>query len=209
MSRFAILLAALALAVLAVPAPALAQTPANVFCQGTYALCIKAPCDLIPAPPIGDGKEIIVNSAMCRCDVVDGWSMGPAPCDARTERTVHGRTYLMSTYSNLYNKEDKTLFCESQDQVWAWCYGAPCLIDENTPKKATCNCPIKVGPAMTLGGDCQKERCKFTWSAATPAQDTIANKNFYEYMTTHHPDWPANPPAAACDAGAQAAPGGR
>jgi hypothetical protein len=217
MSRATMPLSALTLAVVAVvaavavPAPALAQaeTPRNTYCQGPYALCIKAPCKLSPAPPIEGGSDIIVNSAMCSCDVVDGWSMGPASCDARQKRTVQGHTYLMSTYSNLYNDKHQTLFCKSEDTVWAWCYGAPCLVDEEDPTKAICNCPIKVSPAMTLGGGCQQDACKKTWSAASPAQDTFANNNFYNYMKANHPDWPTNLPATACDAGAKPATGGR
>lgn len=204
MHRCALLLAVITLAVL--PTPALAQTPANVFCEGTYALCIKAPCQLIPVH--GEANAVTTDRASCACDVVQGWSMGPAPCGDR-EKTVAGRTYLMSTYSNRYNREHKTLFCESQDTMWAWCYGAPCLVDEQNPKLAHCNCPVRQSPAMTLGGDCKTERCKFVWSAATPEDDAIANQNFYKYMTENHPDWPAQPPAVSCQTITKEATGGR
>lgn len=209
----------LALAVLAavavlplVPAPAaVAQTPAeppaavaaaveatefqSTFCEGTYALCIKAPCS--PIPTLDRIGNYYVEHALCECDVVQGWSMGPGSCPDRAPMEQHGRTYLISTYSNRYNSEENTLSC-GDDTVWAWCYGAPCVVDAKDPGKATCTCPLETGPGSTLGGDCRPDACDGIWSAATPAGDVFANQHFYRWMQRHHPEVPANPPAAAC-----------
>jgi hypothetical protein len=67
------------------------------FCDGTYALCIKVPCT--PIASRGKGGTSI-DSALCSCDVVKGWSMGPASCAARAPAQDGSYTTLMSTYSN-------------------------------------------------------------------------------------------------------------
>jgi hypothetical protein len=180
------------------PAPPSTENPAAIFCQQTYALCIKAPCSPI-ASRKPDGT-FSIEQANCICDVLPGWSMGPGPCDKRAPVTVSGHTYLMSTYSNFYNKTNLTLSCPSSDQVWALCFGAPCVVDEKDPSKSVCTCPIKIGPAMTLGGNCRQEACKSIWSAATPQADNFANNNFYNYMTANNLQPPPNPPAKDCPA---------
>ncbi|MCF8478062.1 MAG: hypothetical protein K9G60_13620 [Pseudolabrys sp.] len=167
------------------------QRPA-VFCDGTYALCIKAPC----VPVAGPGGTI--TSAVCSCDVVKGWSMGPGSCPSRQPLRHGSTTHLISTYSNRYNKTETTLTCENSSTVWAWCYGAPCIVNDRDPSKASCNCPVQTSPMRTLGGDCQTDRCDYIWSAATLAADAFANKHFYSYMQKNQPNYPANPPAALC-----------
>ena len=179
---------------LAVPAFA-AERPA-VFCEGRYALCIKAPCKPIVSRS-GDRKYAI-EEANCSCEVETGWSMGPGSCDERKPATRGDRTYLISTYSNLFNESNQTLTCESKETVWAMCYGAPCVVDENDPAKAICTCPVKTGKAMTLGGDCRKTACRDIWSAGTPADDTFANNHFYKYMKEHNLQPPPLPPAKEC-----------
>lgn len=169
----------------------------STFCDGTYALCIKAPCS--PIPTLDRLGNYEVDHALCECDVVEGWSMGPGSCPDRAPMTQHGRTYLISTYSNLDNAEEKTLSCGA-DTTWAWCYGAPCVVDEADPSKATCTCPVETGPASTLGGDCQPGACEGIWSAATPAGDVFANQHYFEWMKRHQPGVQVNPPAAACPA---------
>ncbi|HXO18792.1 MAG TPA: hypothetical protein VOA87_02580 [Thermoanaerobaculia bacterium] len=166
------------------------------FCQGTYALCIKAPCR--PIPTLARLGTYAADYALCSCEVVQGWSMGPGACADRAPIQQGGRTYLISTYSNLFNDKEKTLSCDDPKTAWAWCYGAPCVVDEKDPKKAVCDCPVQTGPAKTLGGDCRKDACKSIWSAATPAGDAFANEHFYRTMQKEQPKWPANPPAAAC-----------
>ena len=170
----------------------------STFCDGTYALCIKAPCS--PIPTLNRIGNYYVNSALCECDVVQGWSMGPGACEDRAPMEQHGRTFLISTYSNLYNASNSTLSCDSETQEWAWCYGAPCVVDEHDPSKATCTCPVDVGPSRTLGGGCAPGACSLIWSAATPAGDVYANQHYYDWMMENQPGVPVNPPAAACPA---------
>jgi len=189
-------------AIAADPQPSSSTQPGAIvatFCNGEYALCIKAPCSPIVSRKKSDGTYSI-EEANCTCDVLTGWSMGPGSCDKRAPVTVSGRTYLVSTYSNFFNKTNLTLSCPSSDQVWALCYGAPCVIDEKNPSKSVCTCPIQVGPSMTLGGDCWQGACKSIWSAATPAADAFANDHFYKYMTEHKLQPPPNPPAKDCPA---------
>ena len=205
----------LAMALFAAPALASAQenmqgdmdeTVAEIqnqatFCDGTYALCIKAPC--VGVPTMDRLGNYTIDHAACSCEVEKGWSMGPGACVDRRPVTQRGRTYLISTYSNSFNKTaDKglknTLTCDAASTVWAWCYGAPCVVDENDPSRATCNCPLKRGRMSTLGGNCRGEACRQIWSAARPAGDKIANEHYYDYMQKNHPDVSVNPPAQAC-----------
>jgi hypothetical protein len=169
------------------------------FCEGTYALCIKAPCSGIPT--LDRLGNYVIDRALCSCDVVQGWSMGPGACMDRGPVTQNGRTYLISTYSNRFNQSSingNTLTCKNPSTVWAWCYGAPCVVDEKDPSKATCTCPLQKSAMSTLGGDCRQEACSGIWSAAVPAGDTFANEHFANYMRRNHPDAPVNPPANAC-----------
>jgi hypothetical protein len=169
------------------------QNQAN-FCEGTYALCIKAPCSGIPT--LDRLGNYVIDHALCSCDVVQGWSMGPGACTDRAPVSQRGRTYLISTYSNRFNDTHRTLICSSRDTIWAWCYGAPCVVDENDPTKATCTCPVEKGPASTLGGGCRQDACSGIWSAAQPAGDAFANQHFHDTMRRN--GRPSNPPAAAC-----------
>lgn len=174
---------------------------AATFCDETYALCIKAPC----TPIASSNGEI--DSALCSCDVVKGWSMGPASCPARKPLQRGRYTFLMSTYSNLFNATNKTLSCTSAETEWAWCYGAPCVVDPSDPKKASCTCPVKQSAANTLGGDCHQVACAGLWSAATPQADAGANAIFAAYMKKNNPTVPSLPTAEACPA--TLAPGAR
>src|SRR5882762_11743165 len=84
------------------------QNQAN-FCEGTYALCIKAACAGIPT--LDRLGNYVIDRALCSCDVVKGISMGPGSCEDRAPVTQHGRTYLISTYSNRDNGTNRTLTC--------------------------------------------------------------------------------------------------
>jgi hypothetical protein len=168
------------------------------FCEGTYALCIKAACTGIPT--LDRLGNYVIDRALCSCDVVKGVSMGPGACEDREKVTQHGRTFLISTYSNRDNATNRTLTCSDPKTTWAWCYGAPCVVDENNPDKATCTCPIMQSPMSTLGGNCRQDACNGIWSAAVPAGDKIANENFYRTMQRKYPNIPANPPAPMCTA---------
>jgi hypothetical protein len=129
--------------------------------------------------------------------------MGPGACVDRGPVTQNGQTYLISTYSNLFNRTPKnglnnTLTCTDASTVWAWCYGAPCVVDPNDPHKASCNCPLKQSAMSTLGGSCTTGNCSSIWSAATIVGDKFANDHFHMYMQQNHPGVPVNPPAQAC-----------
>jgi len=178
--------------------PLFAQDPQRqaVFCKEKYALCIKAPC--LPIVTRGQDGKYTVSQANCTCAVESGWSMGPGSCDDRKPVTRDGRTYLVSTYSNLFNTTNKTLTCDKPDTPWAVCYGAPCTIDPKDPNKAVCTCPLSTGKMKTLGGDCRKTACTSLWSAATFAEYDFSNKHFYEYMKEHKLLPPPNPPATEC-----------
>ena len=167
-------------------APDIAIKRPAVFCQGEYALCIRALC----TPDVASGY------VKCACVVEHGWSMGPGSCESRKRAAEQGTP--ISTYSNRFNNEDKTLTCAKSETKWAWCYGARCTIDPNNPNAAICACPVKTGPMRTLGGQCERSSCNQVWSAATPQNDKFANRHFYRYMKKHHPDYPANEPALAC-----------
>lgn len=189
------LLIAAALATVVLTAQA--QTPPlgkPIFCDGTYALCIKALCE-----PIAE-KNGAVKYANCACDVREGWSMGPYQCAARQPVVRSGRTYMISTYSNLYNATNETMSCSYSGQQWAWCYGAPCVVDRADPSKTTCKCPVYTGAMETLGGQCGSDHggCDSMWSAATPRADTGANMLFAAFMKRH--GYPHNGPAAMCPA---------
>ena len=186
----------LAAALVLLPTIASAQAPPlgkPVFCDVTYALCIKALCQPIV------GKNGAIKYANCACDVRQGWSMGPGSCLSRRPLVRNGRTFLVSTYSNFYNKTNQTMSCSSSSQLWAWCYGAPCVVDRADPTKTTCTCPVYTGAMYTLGGQCGKDGndgCNSLWSAATPKADNGANKLFAAYMTLH--GYPHFGPADMC-----------
>lgn len=166
-----------------------------VFCEGPYALCIKAPC--VPVAN-ADGS---VTTVVCSCTVQKGWSMGPAQCPDRRALKHGSTTHLMSTYSNYDNTpNNQNLTCKGNDQAWANCYGAPCVSDASTPDRAHCNCPVKQGEMVVLTDKCGSSTCNELWSAATPKENTFANNHFWNYMKEHHPDNPTRPPAKVCGA---------
>ena len=173
------------------------QNQAN-FCDSTYALCIKAPCSGIPT--LDRLGNYTIDRALCECDVVKGVSMGPGSCEDRALVKQQGRSYLISTYSNRYNDTNRTLSCQNPQTIWAWCYGAPCVVDEKNPDKASCTCPLMQGAASTLGGNCRQDACEGIWSAAVPQGDVFANEHFYRTAQQKYPSLRVNPPAPACPA---------
>lgn len=192
---------------LAAPGPAPAQEGAQdsmaeadtpdvrpaVLCQETYALCITAQCEEVES---GSGRRM----AECLCDVIEdsaespAWSIGPGSCESRAPVEEDGQTVLVSTYSNLYNTGDNQVAtCDSID--WAWCYGAPCVVDPEDPTKAICDCPIETSEADILG-PCDQDLCSNgLWSAASAGESCFANCHYYEVMQEHGG---TNPPASAC-----------
>jgi hypothetical protein len=198
----ALLFVSLSFAVLfaqAAPPERGAGNTAQTFCEGTYALCILAPCS--PIATRGPDGRLAVERALCACDVVEGWSMGPTPCPERAKTVQGTRIFLTSAFSNLYSDRGRVLSCPSPSHEWAWCYGAPCAVDPRDPRKALCDCPVRTGPAKTLGGDCRPEACDQLWVAATPAADEFAGPYFYETLRKDHPGVPVKPPAQACPNG--------
>jgi len=196
--------AVFATAVFATVANAQVASPADevknqaVFCEGTYALCIKAPCKAIPA--IDRLGNYTYDRVSCSCEIENGWSMGPGQCADRVPVKKGHLVYLISTYSNLFNRTNATLSCSGEHTEWAWCYGAPCVADERDVERGNgtvnCTCPVKQSSMQTLGGDCAQESCTSIWSATTPESDNIANQHFAEYMQLH--GYPHNPPAQMC-----------
>ena len=180
---------------LALPVITFAQGP-DTFCKEKYALCIKAPCKPIVTRKADGTYEI--TEANCLCVVETGWSMGPGTCESRKPVHQDGHTYLVSTYSNLFNSTNKALTCSNDETVWAICYGKPCVVDDKDPDTATCTCPVKTSAMKTLGGECRQSACKTIWSAATYEAFKFANDEFYKYMKEHH--LPTNPPAKDCPA---------
>lgn len=186
------------------PAAAQTATPLDyarnqsVFCQGTYALCIKAPCS--PIPTIDRLGNYDYDRVSCTCEIENGWSMGPGQCDDRLPVKAGRFVYMISTYSNLFNKTNATLSCENEQTTWAWCYGAPCVADAHAADQGhgevTCTCPIEHSKMQTLGGNCEKRNCDSLWSAAKPGADDEANRHFAEYMERHN--YPHLPQAQMC-----------
>jgi hypothetical protein len=180
----AVLLAATALSAAAAEPkkPAEVQGPATM-CNGTYALCIKAPCEKKP-----DGN----NLYPCSCVLETGWNMGPNSCDDRQKT-------LTSTYSNLFNLGSATISCPTSTQ-WAWCYGATCEADPHDPTRAICKCPTSTKSTVILVSQAMcsdpTKVCGTLWSGATPAESKFANDYYYWWMTTN--GYPSNLPSAAC-----------
>jgi hypothetical protein len=178
------------------PNPDRAKVQAQ-FCEGPYVLCIRAPC--VPIPIFERANNFGMNQMLCTCEVIKtGMSMGPLSCAERQPVTVGQNTYMVSTYSNLYNRQEKTMTCLGEKLPWGWCYGAPCVIDARNPNKAVCTCPIDYSSYNTLSGDCQQQNCDYLWSAATIPGDFFANKYFYE--TVKNMTGQAIPPAKRCPA---------
>jgi hypothetical protein len=184
------------------PPPGFGTNQAN-FCRGTYALCITAQCAAVPT--LDRLGNYYVTHALCECDVIEdseaspAWSMGPGSCEDHGPVEQGGREFLISTYSNLYNDANKEVQC-GKDTLWAWCYGAPCVVDDEDPSKALCNCPLVQSAANLLVSDCSDSGyCGQIWSAAVPPGDCFANCRYYEWMTGK--GYPTNPPANLCSTG--------
>ena len=159
-------------------------TGINTMCNGTYALCIKAPCEKKPG----------ASNVPCSCIIQTGWNMGPNSCSDRQKN-------LTSTYSNLFNLGSATVSCPASTE-WAWCYGATCQVDPRDPTRAICNCPTSTKPTVILvaASSCSDSSkvCSILWSGAMPAESKFANEYYYWWMTTNGQQ--SNLPAQACPA---------
>ena len=157
------------------------------MCQQFYGLCIAAPCEGLgevtltgfenASSVIGSGEATIgdiVEHALCKCPLVNGNSIGKAPCE---DRKPEG-TSSISTYSfQLNNSDNKLLTCDQEDfdaqLTFADCYNQPCELDPDDPTQVICRCPVfraDVAPShafVTRGGQCNKSRCTELWSGGS------------------------------------------
>jgi len=167
------------------------------MCNGTYALCDRAPCT--PVPMIQLTGEVTASVSLCTCSVLGGWSLGAASCSQRSAYDGGGRTYIFSSYSNAFNDQDDTLVCTANNAEWTWCLGAPCVVDAQDPTVAYCTCPITTGaPWVTLGGQCEQKECSSSlWSAAPYDTAAQTGEYVYSFMKRVAPSQ-AVPPAKFC-----------
>ena len=142
------------------------EGPKPTLCEGKYALCSSAACTPIPTLDAKTGK-IVVNRALCDCQVANGASLGDLSCAARAPQE-NGR-FLVSTYSFGETAIHPAMTCPSGTS-WAYCYDQPCVVDSKDTSKAQCTCQVRTsGDYVTLGGNCDKTKCSATlWAAATP-----------------------------------------
>jgi hypothetical protein len=185
---YAVLLLAIALSAAAELPTKPADFPQPLMCNGTYALCIKAPCS--------KKTEDVNHNIQCECIIETGWNMGPASisCDQRSKS-------LTSTYSNNFNNGSATVSCPTA-QKWAWCYGASCARNSKHPNEfATCTCPVKdsLTVILTSNTKCSKvdEICGHIWSGAWPQASTFANDYYYGWMLKN--GHRSEKPSASCD----------
>jgi hypothetical protein len=184
---YAVILLALALSAAAAELPPKpADFPVPLMCDGTYALCIKAPCS----------KTENADHVQCECIIQTGWNMGPdtISCAQRAKS-------LTSTYSNNFNKGSATVSCPAK-QEWAWCYGASCARNSKHPNEfATCTCPVKdsLTVILTAADKCpdMDQICSHMWSGASPQASTFANDYYFGWMIKNH--HVSEKPAASCD----------
>jgi hypothetical protein len=156
------------------------------MCDGTYALCIKAPCSK---------TEDANHDVQCECIIQTGWNMGPSTvsCQQRVEN-------LTSTYSNNFNNGSATVSCPVA-QDWAWCYGASCVRNANDPNElATCTCPVKhsLTVILTSADKCPQvdQICSHLWSGAWPQASKFANDYYFAWMTKNR--YPSEKAASSC-----------
>ena len=127
------------------------------LCNQRYALCSSAACEPSKTNP---------KVSICRCDVLDGYSMGYKSC---AERAPSG-THLVSTFSTQNVTSAFSIMTCSADVPWANCLDVTCQIDPANPTQAVCDCPIvDKGPSFTFGGKCNTATCtEVVWSGAAP-----------------------------------------
>jgi uncharacterized membrane protein YphA (DoxX/SURF4 family) len=127
------------------------------LCDQRYALCTGAAC----VPSKADPKV-----AVCRCEVLDGYSAGYLPC---TKRRPSGST-VVSTFSTQNLSSALAVMTCPSDAPWANCLDVTCHVDAAHPDKAICNCPIvENGPSFTFVTDCNTATCtQVVWSGAAP-----------------------------------------
>ena len=138
-------------------------TQATTLCNQRYALCTTAPCVQSPTDP---------NVVVCRCNVLDGYSMGYTSC---ADRAPSGNT-LYSTFSlQGLTPQVRGMTCQVPGQGGAWgnCVDVVCQIDPANPSQATCQCVKVVSQEyLIFAGDCDRAACTSTiWSGAATTAD--------------------------------------
>ncbi len=126
------------------------------LCESTYALCTTATCTPIP------GEDDTVS---CGCDVKTGYSVGEDACTGEVAtnegKQISSRYYPIKNYVSCNNDRD-----------WAWCLDKPCIVDENSPTKASCACTVTKGqkPYVVVTDTYSDTTCTTDmWSSATAA----------------------------------------
>jgi hypothetical protein len=127
------------------------------LCNQRYALCTTAACQPSTTDP---------TVSVCRCHVLDGYSMGYTSC---AQRAPFG-TRIVSAFSTQNGTSDFAIMSCPADAPWANCLDVTCRVDPTNPEQAICLCPIvNQGPSFTFGGDCKTSTCKeVVWSGAAP-----------------------------------------
>jgi hypothetical protein len=118
----------LTLLMVVTPGASPAATPAAAspftLCKSTYALCTTAECTAVPGHP---------TQLSCACKVRTGYSAATKACtpvqSTPQGQVVQSRYYPIKGYQTCSN-----------NRPWALCLDAPCVVDRNDPKKATCTC---------------------------------------------------------------------
>jgi hypothetical protein len=90
-----------------------------VFCEGTYALCIRAPCVAIPTMDrLGNYS---IDKALCSCEWRKVGRWGPVPARTAPRFSNMAVPIRISTHSNRFNDTHRTLTCSDPKTSWAWC----------------------------------------------------------------------------------------
>jgi peroxiredoxin len=127
------------------------------LCDQPYVLCTTAACQPSASDP---------NVAVCRCFVLNGYSIGFRSCP---DRAPSGNS-LVSTFSTQnVDPSFGAMTCPGEAR-WANCLDVTCQVDPANPGQAVCDCPIvNSGPSLTFGGGCQTGTCtSVIWSATAP-----------------------------------------
>jgi hypothetical protein len=176
-----------------------------IVCVQEYALCIAAPCVLIPGSSSSQGFP----QATCECLTLRGASIGEASCQDRAPTLSPGHRLLVSTYSYQLDLPGYNLMtCPSAVNGttlrYADCYNMPCREDPHDPAKSICTCPVleaKVGDQpltfITRGGKCDTTACSSPttiWSGAPTQADEWVNWQFACDLGMPHPPDPLRCP---------------
>ena len=161
------------------PSPS-ATTPTFTVCSGTYALCTKATCTIIPPSNPGEKERL-----SCSCDVKQGYSAGTKPCKDVPRTPVRPGESIPSRYFPITS----TAVCQNSRR-WAMCLDSQCTVDKDDPSKATCTCDEMITPNQPYvvfansysGSTCTSD----IWSSAT-VEDVIQITGYLQDSTQLKP----------------------